>query len=336
MTNIFKSRIFRLTVGLIITALALWLSFRRVDWSLLGETFLRVNLLWVVLAVVNSMITVYALGIRWQILLNPEKKVSLYELFRLNIICQCVNIIVPARLGEVLRAYLVSKRHKISGAHAMGTIVIEKVFDFFVFLAFWILVPPLLAVKEQLKGYKLALIFCFLVLLVIFILIWKREGVLKLGKKFSLFVPRKYRARFVDFFDRSLKAFNMLKSFKTLLLLLVLSLLFVGSMILTNYFLFLAFDLDLSLWVALFLILALQVGSIPPSSPGKVGVFEYTVILALAFFAVPKGEALSYGLMLHAVSYLPKILLGLIFIAQLDISLKKKYHLKENETRQTE
>jgi len=124
----------------------------------------------------------------------------------------------------------------------------------------------------------------------------------------------------------------MLKSFKTLLLLLFLSLLFVGSMILTNYFLFLAFGLELSVWVALFLILALQVGSIPPSSPGKVGIFEYMVILSLALFAVPKSEALSYGLLLHAVSYLPKILLGLIFISQLDISLKKKYHLNENET----
>jgi uncharacterized protein (TIRG00374 family) len=107
-------------------------------------------------------------------------------------------------------------------------------------------------------------------------------------------------------------------------------------MILTNYFLFLAFGLDLSVWVALFLILALQVGSLPPSSPGKVGVFEYTVILALAVFAVPKSEALSYGLMLHAVSYLPKILFGLVFVSQLEISLKKKYHLNEHEADKTE
>lgn len=61
----------------------------------------------------------------------------------------------------------------------------------------------------------------------------------------------------------------------------------------------------------------------PPSVPGKIGVFEYAVILALSLFDISKSQALSYGIMLHLVAYLPKILMGLIFISSTDISLRK-------------
>ena len=156
---------------------------------------------------------------------------------------------------------------------------------------------------------------------------------LRWGRSFSKILPVKIRDRFVDIFDRSLKAFNPLKDKRNLMALFSLTLLFVGGQVLANYLLFLAFDLHLSVWVALFLLLALQVGNIPPSSPGKVGVFEFAVIYSLALFAVPRSQALSYGLVLHVVAFLPKILLGLFYIAKLDISLKKKYSIDKNETK---
>jgi hypothetical protein len=141
----------------------------------------------------------------------------------------------------------------------------------------------------------------------------------------------KFRSRFIDFFEKSLAAFSQLKNIKTLSFLLALTLAFVGGQILTNYLLFKAFQLPLSVGAALFLLLALQVGNIPPSAPGKIGVFEYAVILALSVFSITRSQALSYGLLLHVVAFLPKIFLGLIFIAQLDISLRKKYIISDNE-----
>jgi len=320
--------------GLLVTALALWLSFKGVDWAELGKSFRQVNLFWVALAVVNTLLSVYALGIRWKILLRSEGSVPLGGLFKVNILSQCANIIAPARLGEILRIYLTSKKYKISGAHVTGTVVIEKVLDFFVFVALWIIVPPLFAIQGELKGYKLALIVCVLMLVLIVFFIRKRDTILKWGKTFSRIFPHRLRERFLGFFDRSLRAFSQLKSLKTLSVLFLWTLAFVGGQILTNYFLFRAFGLDLSIWVALFVLLALQVGNIPPSSPGKVGIIEYVVILSLAIFGVNKNIALSYGLVLHAVVYLPKILLGLVFFTELDITPRKVYNLTQNESQE--
>ncbi len=115
----------------------------------------------------------------------------------------------------------------------------------------------------------------------------------------------------------------MLRSANTLLFVVVLTFGFIAGQVLTNFFLFKAFHLNLSFLVGLFLLLAIQVANMPPSVPGKIGIFEYAVILALSLFAISKSQALSYGIMLHLVAYLPKILLGLIFISSTDISLRK-------------
>lgn len=276
-----------------------------------------------ILALANTILVVYALGWRWQILLKPKEKIPLSGLFRLNIISQYVNIIIPGRFGEVSRAYLVPKQYRVSGAYVIGTIAIEKILDFFVFVILWISVPALFAMQKEVKGYKIALFFCILAAFFLVLFIWQPKTVLKWGNFFSRLLPRKSRKGFQDFFEKGIEAFGLLRSTKILLFVVVLTFGFIAGQVLTNFFLFKAFHLNLSFGVGLFLLLAIQVANMPPSIPGKIGVFEFAVILALSLFGISKSQALSYGIMLHLVAYLPKILLGLIFISSTDISLRK-------------
>jgi len=313
----------KILLGLIITALALWLSFRKLDWEVLKKTFFEPNFFWVILALANTILIVYALGWRWQILLKPKDKIPLGSLFRLNIISQYVNIIIPGRFGEISRAYLASKQHQVSGAYVIGTIAIEKILDFFVFVILWISVPALFAMQKEVRGYKIALFFCVLSALFLVLFIWQPKTVLKWGNFFSRLLPGKLRHGFQEFFKKGIEAFCLLRSTKTLLLVFVLTFGFIAGQVLTIFFLFKAFHLNLSLGVGLFLLLAIQVANMPPSVPGKIGVFEYAVILALSLFGISKSQALSYGIMLHLVAYVPKILLGLVFLQSVDLSLRK-------------
>ena len=318
-----RHRWLKIVLGVAVTALALWLSFRKLDWEVLKETFFHVNFFWVILALANTILVVYALGWRWQILLKPKGKIPLGSLFRLNIISQYVNIIIPGRFGEVSRAYLASKQYRVSGAYVIGTIAIEKILDFFVFVILWISVPALFAIQKEVKGYKISLFFCVLAAFFLVLFIWQPKTVLKGANFFSRILPGQLRKGFQNFLEKGIEAFGLLKSTKILLLILVLTFGFIAGQVLTNYFLFKAFHLNLSFWVGLFLLLAIQVANMPPSVPGKIGVFEYAVILALSLFGISKGQALSYGIMLHLVAYVPKILLGLIFLPSVDLSLRK-------------
>lgn len=313
----------KILVGLAITALALWLSLRKIDWELLKDAFFQANFFWVILALVNIIFAVYALGWRWQILLKPKGKIPLSNLFRLNIISQYANIIMPWRFGEVVRAYLTSRQHKVSGAYVMGTVVIEKILDFFVFVFLWISVPALFAMQKEVKGYKIALFLCLLAAFLLVLFIWQPKTILKGINFLSRLLPLKLRQGFQSFFEKGIEAFGLLRSANILITIVSLTFAFIGIQVLTNFFLFKAFDLRLSFWVALVVLLAIQVANIPPSVPGKIGIFEYAVILSLSVFGIAKSQAFSYGIMLHLVAYVPKILLGFIFLPSMDISLRK-------------
>ncbi len=326
-----KYKWLKIFLGIAVTALALWLSFRKLDWEVLKVTFFQPNFFWVILALANTILVVYALGWRWQILLRPKDKIPLGSLFRLNIISQYINIIIPGRFGEVSRAYLVSKQYRVSGAYVIGTIAIEKILDFFVFVILWISVPALFAMQKEVKGYKIALFFCILAAFFLVLFIWQPKTVLKRASFFSRLLPRKSRKGFQDFFEKGIEAFGLLRSANTLLFVVALTFGFIAGQVLTNFFLFKAFHLNLSFGVGLFLLLAIQVANMPPSVPGKIGVFEFAVILALSLFGISKSQALSYGIMLHLVAYLPKILLGLIFISSTDISLIKNRKVQVEE-----
>jgi len=323
MKKILAKKWLKIFIGLCITALALWLSFRKIEWNTLKESFLQVNIYWVILALGNTILTVYALGWRWQILLKPKEKIPLNKLFRLNIISQYINIIIPGRFGEICRSYLVSKQYNVSGGYVIGTVAIEKILDFFVFIFLWVSIPFFFALEKEIKGPRIALLFCLLSILPLALLIWKPKKVLKWIKILSSILPRRFRQSFHSFFERAIEAFGLLKSVKISAIVILLTFGFIVGQVLTIFFLFQAFNLSLSFWVGLFLLLAILLGSIPPSAPGKIGIMEYAIILALSLFNIPKSQALGYGIMLHLVSYLPKIILGLIFFSRLDFSLKR-------------
>ena len=74
--------------------------------------------------------------------------------------------------------------------------------------------------------------------------------------------------------------------------------------------LFQAFGLRLSAGAALYLLVVLHVGVAPPSTPGKLGVFHALTVLGLGLLGVDRTTGLAYSAVLHALVYLPQIVLG--------------------------
>lgn len=320
-----KSKLIRYAVGLIVTVLALWLSFRNLDWAELGESFTSVHLFWVILAVINVLFTVYAMGWRWRLLLKSKKDIPLGYMFQLNVIAQYINIVLPGRFGEIAKAWLPAKRYELSGSYVLGTVVIEKMFDFFAGVILWVSISAFVAFHGEIKGYTMmALVICIILIILLVLVLWKREMVRKLLYFFSSLLPEgKFKQRVVNFLEKGMEAFSQLKDSKTSLGLALYTVLIILLSTLTNFLLFLAFGFKLSFFEAMVLLLIIQVGNAPPSVPGKVGIFEYMVILGLWLFSIEKADAMGYALMLHVVSYLPKIILGFLFMANLNISIKK-------------
>jgi len=307
--------ILKISAGIVVTGLALWLSFRRLDWRDVRTSFGSADYLWIAAATALSLLTVYGLGWRWQILLKPRERFTLASLFRLNVIGQYVNILMPWRVGEAVRAYLASRQSQASAAFVMGTVAVEKILDFLVFVAFWVAVPVFLAMGGGVREYKIALFFLLLGAAVLVLFAFRPQSLLNPLARLARLLPEKIERQALDFIREGIEAFGQLKSPKILLAFGGITLMLLFGQILTNLLVFRAFGIGLSLWPALLVFMAIQAGNIPPSVPGKIGVFEYAVILALSAFRLPREQALSYAIMLHAVAYIPKILLGAVFIS---------------------
>lgn len=318
-----KKKTIRYALGILITALALWLSFRNLDWGTLKQSFSQVNMVWAILAVGNILLSVYIVGWRWQILLESKAHIPLIDMFRYNIISQYVNIIIPARFGELLRAWLAARKYSLSGSYVLGTILIEKMIEYLIVFILAVLAPVFFTFQTRLKGHTIAIVIFLILISLLILAIWKRVLVRKWLTRLASVFPVKLRERILDFLEKGMEAFTLLKDIKMTLQVVFITLIVIFSQVITNLILFKAYGFDLSIFEALILQLALLIGMSLPSVPGKIGIFEYTVVLALSMFGIEKSIALSYGLMLHVIAYLPKILLGFIFTSNLNISLKK-------------
>jgi len=315
-------RVLKYAVAAVVTVLAIWFSFRDIDGPALKRAFFQADYLWIALAVLNSLFSVYALGWRWRILLAAKDRPSLGALFRLNIIAQCSNIVVPARMGELVRAYMTSAESQAPGGFALGTIVIEKLFDFAAFSIFWLLVPILFAVRTRLEMNGIALFVCALAFGLLWTLARHPRLILRAVRLLSQILPERHRERISRSTGQALEAFEALRRPSIILRLTAWTIGLIGIQALTNFLVFRAFRMDVSFLAALFVLLAVQAGSLPPSLPGRIGIFEYTVILALSAFQVSKNDALSYALILHVAAFLPKILVGALFLGTARLTKK--------------
>lgn len=309
-----NKRVVTILAAAVITGLALWLSLRNVEWAEIGNAFARANYAWVAAAVANSLIAVYFIGFRWQILLAPRARVPMATLFRFNMIAQYANILMPARVNEVVRAWLVTRETGVAGGFALGTIAIEKIFDLAIFMAFWLASPAFFAGRTAAFPSAVAYVSAGLAVasLVLFVL---RPMAFLRGARFVFKVlPSGLRDKAGRFTESALEAFAALKDPKAVAAVAALSMGLLVFQVLTMLFLARALRLDVSLGAALFVLLVRGLGDIPPAAPGRIGLFEYTVIVPLAAFGIAQTPALCYAVMLHLVTQVPKIIIGGIFL----------------------
>jgi uncharacterized protein (TIRG00374 family) len=284
---------------------------------------------WVGVALATVVATTAAKVGRWRWLFPEDQRPGLLRLGRALLVGQMANALLPARLGDVVRAYLIGQGEGISKATALGTIAAEKTFD----VLFLLICAGLTAVLASLPAWldislaTLALLGLSIFLLAVLVpeeaalvLVerWSRAIVLRAA---SLCAPLARHAH-MDVADRlrysvqrGLQGLAGLRSPRKALAVCGWSLLIWSLALSTNYVLFRAFHLELSLGAALLLLTLLHAGMAPPSSPARLGVFHALTVVGLETLEVDRAVSLAYAVVLHALVYAPQIVLGGLALA---------------------
>ena len=136
-----KKKIFKIVQTLAFIGLGLFFIF--FFWNKLDaeqqkkvvDNFLKANYFWVGLALIAGIFSHVLRAARWNLLIDTiEKAPPLRQSFWSLMAGYLANLAVP-RLGEITRAVLLSKQSKISFDKLFGTVVAERAFDFFFYLA---------------------------------------------------------------------------------------------------------------------------------------------------------------------------------------------------------
>jgi glycosyltransferase 2 family protein len=305
-----------LLVGSILGGAALWLAFRGLDIGELRRSASHLRWSWTLVALGSNFLSLALLTLRWRLLFFPDHRSRrLAPLFRAIAVGQMLNIVLPLRLGEVGRLYLLAREDGVSKSRVVATLAVEKALDLAMFalallVAFLVVsLPPGVA----LRGWTMA-VAPVVGLTLLWVLSRRASRVEALVVGATGRLPRAAGVRVAGIAARFLEGLGALADARVALAALAWSALAVSSSALTNYLTFLAFGWTLSPLVALFLFVLIQVGFVSPSLPGTIGLFHYLVVVGLAAYGVERGPALAYAWVLYAVALLPRVVLGLVVL----------------------
>lgn len=274
---------------------------------------------WLIPGVLVYFLGVVARAWRWHYLLNPVKAVPVGKLFRFTAIGYFGNNIFPARLGEVLRAFLLYADEQVPVSASLATIIVERVFDGVVMLAFVFLNLTELARLTSGSGFlgsirTLAIVGTLLfvgVLLIFLVAAMFPERTEKLaGLLVKRLLPERAQEKVMGITRRFLGGLEALRSPRKVLMIFITSL--VVWLLETGKYWFVmhAFPFEVSFFTLMLMNGIVNLATTIPSAPGYIGTFDKPGIAVLQAYGVEANVAGAYTFVLHAALWLPITLLG--------------------------
>jgi glycosyltransferase 2 family protein len=312
-------------VGVLISILFIWLALRGLRLDEFWNAVKQANYVWLIPGIGVYFVGVWVRAWRWHYLLGPIKKIPTQTMFPITTIGYMGNNVYPARAGEVLRAVILKRKEGVSVSASLATIIVERIFDGVVMLAFIFVNLPELAKMTGSSGMvgniqQVAVIGTgiFLGALIVFLLAAMfPQTAMKVGLWFIYrFVPKRFHERVISLANRFLEGLASLRSpFNSLMVFftsVIIWLLETGK----YWFVMHAFNFSVSFFALMLMNGIVNLATTIPSAPGYIGTFDAPGIAVLTAYGVEHSIAAGYTLVLHVALWLPITLLGAYFLAR--------------------
>jgi glycosyltransferase 2 family protein len=312
-----KPHLFKLILGLAIGAVFVYLALRSANFDQTLAALVQTNYWLVALSALVMMGSHLLRAMRWRYLLAPVKVVNTRSLFSALMIGYAANSFVPAHLGEVLRAFVIGKKHGISASAAFGSIVVERIVDVVSLTAAMALVLIVHPFPDWVTTSAILMLAAAFLLCAVLVGCKRFEAptaalIRALVKPLSDRIGSRLEALALNF----LRGIVPLQSAAHYAAALALSIAIWLCYAAVYYICLAAFNLvtayGLAWYVGLVVLVFTTISVVIPSTPGYVGTFHYLCQLALVMFGVSASEALSFAVIAHLVGVAPVALIGLI------------------------
>ena len=336
----------QLIIGLIVAIAAVYYTMRNVSVSELMESFRHVNYIWLLPTFVLMCLTYVARAIRWRVLLLPVKEVKTWDLFSPLMVGFMAGVL-PARAGELVRAYLLGKKFELSFASSLATIVVERLFDMILllFLFSWILVFhgeifdgniawSGISIKDL--AFQFGIVSLALVLFLIafiYLLTFHNEKAMALVHWLIRPFPEKWQLKLILMTETFSQGLGVFRSIKALALIGVATVGVWGLIVLQYYPLYWAYglqDKSVASLILLTVMVCILITVLP--TPAFLGSFNAGVLIALhEIMGEAEVATVSFGFVAWGVNFAVIVLGGVYFILHDHISVRKLVDIGEED-----
>ncbi len=305
-------------------ALLVWIA-SKIDVGQTVKVIAQADPLWFAAATLAYVALFPLRGFRWAVLLAPVKKVSTRTASEVFLVGFMANNLLPARLGDVVRAFVLAKKEEVAASATFSNVMLERIFDglsVVAILAISLFFAAPGAGYVQSLGIVMALAFLGAMSLCV-LLAHNEDRTISLMCKVAFFLPQEILEKLVAIAKKLSFGLHTLRSLRQSMIVMALSALVWALEVLVYVLLAQALGIELSAMALALVMAILTLGLTAPSAPGFVGVFEGLVVSALGLYAIEATPAAAFAIALHLIHYVPGTLLGLGFAWGQGLHLKQ-------------
>ena len=304
-----------LWVGLAVSVLFTYLALRGVDYDELWQALRASHPWWLLPALAALAAGIGLRAVRWWSLFAPDSRPPLAAVAKALLLGYFFNSILPLRAGEAARVLWLRRRAGVSAVQCGATIVVERTFDVLCLLAlFFVALPWIPDVSWTDEAAALAGGVTVAVIAIAVAVALYEERPLRFLLRPLAFLPFLSSERLAQAARSGVDGLAALRNARISVLAFALTAMSWLVLSLSFWLVLVSFDLGLSAFAGLLVAVATGVALILPSTSGALGVFEAATVVALAAYGVPRSEALSCALVLHALNFLPFVVVGYVLL----------------------
>jgi uncharacterized protein (TIRG00374 family) len=279
------------------------------DWGALRNTLAGANYWWLLPFLALEVVVIWTRALRWRLML--EDRLSTARLFWITNIGYLLNNVLPLRLGEVGRVYLVTRRSTVGAMQGLSSVVVERLVDVLCLIALIFLLLPLVpgsvafvATGMTLSGVAMAGIALIFVAAHMHTIV--EAGFTRLLSRVRPQLAQALQQHLHDF----LASVRVIQG-RRLWLCLMWSVITWTVSVASMYVLMLAFDPQPKWFIGMLANCAIALGVALPSAPAGLGLWEAATVAALTMAEVPAEMALAFAILSHLASFISLAVLGI-------------------------
>ena len=297
----------------------LFLIFRKMNLSELGRAVNHVSFGFLVPAIIVYLSGFYLRAVKWGVIIRSLKDTHPRVLLKYILIGCSGNALLPARMGEVLRAWIAGREESLPSISLFSTILVERFLEVISLMFLFSITISRLSMASMQRAEAIIIIIIVLGFAVLAASCFMGDRVKRLAQRS---IPwERPRTMFILYFGDFVSGVRILRTPLRLLWVIVLGLGVYLIEGLAYWGIAQAFHIDISLFQVFFLVSFLFIGLMIPSTVGNIGPLQYFCILGLSYFGIAKGTALVYSVFLNLLMYIPAVI-GLLYLCRFGISYK--------------